>query len=78
VILTGLNIAIVVAPNLYDSSSSDPMEGLVMSQKCVQFLNQVLKWRCGEPVPGYPTPTRPVNGASGNTGGATGSSAAGT
>jgi hypothetical protein len=54
------------------------MEGLVMSQKCVQFLNQVLKWRCGEPVPGYPTPIRPVNGANGNTaGGATGSSAAG-
>jgi hypothetical protein len=71
------NLAIVVAPNLYDSSSSDPMEGLVMSQKCVQFLNQVLKWRCGEPVPGYPTPIRPVNGANGNTaGGATGSSAA--
>lgn len=42
--MTPQNLAIVVAPNLYDTSSSDPMEGLVMSQKCVQFLNNILLW----------------------------------
>ena len=31
--MTLQNLAIVVAPNLYESSSSDPMEGLMMSQK---------------------------------------------
>jgi len=40
--MTAQNLAIVVAPNLYDVSSSNPMEGLVMSQKCVQFLHNVL------------------------------------
>jgi hypothetical protein len=43
-----LKLAIVVAPNLYDSSTADPMEGLVLSQKCVQFLIHVLRWRMGE------------------------------
>lgn len=42
--MTPQNLSIVVAPNLYDTSSSDPMEGLVMSQKCVQFLNNILLW----------------------------------
>ncbi|EFA79783.1 RhoGAP domain-containing protein [Heterostelium album PN500] len=37
--MTLQNLAIVVAPNLYDVSSSNPMEGLVLSQKCVQFLH---------------------------------------
>eukprot|EP01088_Endostelium_zonatum_P020370 TRINITY_DN7477_c0_g1_i1.p1 TRINITY_DN7477_c0_g1~~TRINITY_DN7477_c0_g1_i1.p1 ORF type:complete len:384 (+),score=96.84 TRINITY_DN7477_c0_g1_i1:166-1317(+) len=36
------NLAIVVAPNLYDPPGSDPMEGLVMSQKSVQFLMHCL------------------------------------
>jgi hypothetical protein len=36
------NLAIVVAPNLYDPPSSDPMEGLVMSQKAVQFLHNMI------------------------------------
>ncbi|KAK5583011.1 hypothetical protein RB653_004601 [Dictyostelium firmibasis] len=40
--MTAQNLAIVVAPNLYDVSSSNPMEGLVLSQKCVQFLHNVL------------------------------------
>jgi len=40
--MTSQNLAIVVAPNLYDVSTSNPMEGLVMSQKCVQFLHNVL------------------------------------
>lgn len=34
--------AIVVAPNLYDPPGSDPMEGLVMSQKAVQFLHNLI------------------------------------
>jgi len=34
--------AIVVAPNLYDPPGSDPMEGLVMSQKAVQFLHHLI------------------------------------
>lgn len=42
--MTPQNLAIVVAPNLYDTSSSDPMEGLVMSQKVVQFVNHLLLW----------------------------------
>lgn len=36
------NLAIVVAPNLYDPPGSDPMEGLVMSQKAVQFLHNLI------------------------------------
>lgn len=36
------NLAIVVAPNLYDPPGSDPMEGLVMSQKAVQFLHHLI------------------------------------
>jgi len=43
--MTAQNLAIVVAPNLYDVSTSNPMEGLVMSQKCVQFLHNVLLWK---------------------------------
>eukprot|EP01111_Echinosteliopsis_oligospora_P013638 TRINITY_DN4938_c0_g1_i1.p1 TRINITY_DN4938_c0_g1~~TRINITY_DN4938_c0_g1_i1.p1 ORF type:complete len:328 (-),score=64.61 TRINITY_DN4938_c0_g1_i1:202-1185(-) len=43
--MTSQNLAIVVAPNLYDVSASNPMEGLVMSQKCVQFLHNVLTWK---------------------------------
>lgn len=42
--MTSQNLAIVVAPNLYDVSTSNPMEGLVMSQKCVQFLHNVLNY----------------------------------
>jgi len=40
--MSAQNLAIVVAPNLYDVASSNPMEGLVMSQKCVQFIHNVL------------------------------------
>jgi len=40
--MTPQNIAIVVAPNLYDISTPNPMEGLILSQKCAQFLNHVL------------------------------------
>jgi len=43
--MSAQNLAIVVAPNLYDVSTSNPMEGLVMSQKCVQFLHNVLLWK---------------------------------
>jgi len=39
------NLAIVVAPNLYDISTPNPMEGLILSQKCAQFLNHVLNSR---------------------------------
>eukprot|EP01090_Pellita_catalonica_P015324 TRINITY_DN4139_c0_g1_i1.p2 TRINITY_DN4139_c0_g1~~TRINITY_DN4139_c0_g1_i1.p2 ORF type:complete len:232 (-),score=46.60 TRINITY_DN4139_c0_g1_i1:1430-2125(-) len=40
--MSAQNLAIVVAPNLYDPPGSDPMEGLVMSQKAVQFLHNLL------------------------------------
>jgi len=40
--MTSQNLAIVVAPNLYDISTPNPLEGLVLSQKCAQFLNHVL------------------------------------
>lgn len=36
------NLSIVIAPNLYDPPGSDPMEGLVMSQKSVQFLHHLV------------------------------------
>eukprot|EP01104_Vermistella_antarctica_P019526 TRINITY_DN7691_c0_g1_i1.p1 TRINITY_DN7691_c0_g1~~TRINITY_DN7691_c0_g1_i1.p1 ORF type:complete len:330 (+),score=63.80 TRINITY_DN7691_c0_g1_i1:356-1345(+) len=45
--MTAQNLAIVVAPNLFDPPSSDPMEGLVLSQKCVQFLHNVLLHKRG-------------------------------
>jgi hypothetical protein len=41
------NLAIVVAPNLYEPPGSDPMEGLMMSQKAVQFLHALLLNRLG-------------------------------
>jgi len=40
--MTAQNIAIVVAPNLYDINTPNPMEGLFLSQKCAAFLNHVL------------------------------------
>ncbi|KAL7721612.1 RhoGAP domain containing protein [Entamoeba marina] len=40
--MTLQNLAIVVAPNLFQSTSPDPMEGLMMSQKAVQFVQNVL------------------------------------
>jgi len=40
--MTAQNIAIVIAPNLYDISTPNPMEGLILSQKCAQFLFQLL------------------------------------
>lgn len=65
--MTPQNLAIVVAPNLYDSSSSDPMEGLVMSQKCVQFLNNVLLWylerKTGSVPEHKPAPAIPIRSA---------------
>jgi len=36
------NLSIVIAPNLYNPPGSDPMEGLVMSQKSVQFLHHLV------------------------------------
>jgi len=40
--MTPQNLAIVIAPNLYDISTPNPMEGLILSQKCAQFLNHIL------------------------------------
>jgi hypothetical protein len=40
--MTEQNLAIVIAPNLYNPPGSDPMEGLVMSQKSVQFLHHLV------------------------------------
>jgi len=40
--MTAQNLAIVVAPNLYDLQTPNPMEGLIMSQKSAQFLVHVL------------------------------------
>jgi len=48
--MTSQNLAIVVAPNLYDVSTSNPMEGLVLSQKCVQFLHNILNHRIQNPA----------------------------
>jgi hypothetical protein len=53
--MTPQNLAIVVAPNLYDTSSSDPMEGLVMSQKVVQFVNNILLWYLEKKTGSVPT-----------------------
>jgi len=43
--MSSQNLAIVIAPNLYDISTPNPMEGLILSQKCAQFLNHVLNSR---------------------------------
>jgi len=40
--MTSQNLAIVVAPNLYDINTPNPLEGLFLSQKCAAFLNHVL------------------------------------
>ncbi|BFU21314.1 RhoGAP domain containing protein [Entamoeba histolytica HM-1:IMSS-B] len=42
--MTIQNLAIVIAPNLYEPESTDPMEGLVMSQKAVQFVQNILNY----------------------------------
>jgi len=41
--MTAQNLAIVVAPNLYDINTPNPMEGLFLSQKCAAFLNHVIQ-----------------------------------
>jgi len=43
--MSSQNLAIVIAPNLYDIATPNPMEGLILSQKCAQFLNHVLNSR---------------------------------
>lgn len=43
--MTAQNLAIVVAPNLYEPPGADPMEGLVMSQKSVQFLLNLIQYK---------------------------------
>eukprot|EP01103_Thecamoeba_quadrilineata_P005657 TRINITY_DN15426_c0_g1_i1.p1 TRINITY_DN15426_c0_g1~~TRINITY_DN15426_c0_g1_i1.p1 ORF type:complete len:355 (+),score=46.48 TRINITY_DN15426_c0_g1_i1:64-1065(+) len=40
--MSAQNLAIVLAPNLYEPTGTDPMEGLVLSQKCAQLLTQLL------------------------------------
>ncbi|ELP83384.1 GTPase activating protein, putative [Entamoeba invadens IP1] len=40
--MTVQNLAIVIAPNLYEPETTDPMEGLMMSQKAVQFVQNCL------------------------------------
>jgi len=42
--MTPQNLAICVAPNLWRSKEADPMVGLVLSQKSVQFLSVLLLW----------------------------------
>eukprot|EP01119_Soliformovum_irregulare_P005589 TRINITY_DN17335_c0_g1_i1.p1 TRINITY_DN17335_c0_g1~~TRINITY_DN17335_c0_g1_i1.p1 ORF type:complete len:323 (+),score=57.91 TRINITY_DN17335_c0_g1_i1:58-1026(+) len=42
--MTAQNISIVVAPNLYDINSPNPLEGLFLSQKCAAFLNHILTY----------------------------------
>jgi len=41
--MTAQNLAIVVAPNLYDINTPNPMEGLFLSQKCAAFLSHILQ-----------------------------------
>jgi len=43
--MTIQNLAIVLAPNLYEPTGTDPMEGLVLSQKCAQLLAHLLNSR---------------------------------
>lgn len=57
--MTCQNLAIVVAPNLYDSSSSDAMESLVLSQKCVEYLKNVLQWKVDQRNPNNQLQTPP-------------------
>ncbi|ELP94178.1 GTPase activating protein, putative [Entamoeba invadens IP1] len=42
--MTVQNLAIVIAPNLYEPEAIDPMEGLMMSQKAVQFVQNCLTY----------------------------------
>eukprot|EP01087_Luapelamoeba_hula_P023406 TRINITY_DN858_c0_g1_i1.p1 TRINITY_DN858_c0_g1~~TRINITY_DN858_c0_g1_i1.p1 ORF type:complete len:243 (+),score=46.04 TRINITY_DN858_c0_g1_i1:399-1127(+) len=42
--MTEQNLAIVVAPNLYNPPSHDPMEGLLLSQKSTQFLHNLIAY----------------------------------
>eukprot|EP01105_Mastigella_eilhardi_P013632 TRINITY_DN3103_c0_g1_i1.p2 TRINITY_DN3103_c0_g1~~TRINITY_DN3103_c0_g1_i1.p2 ORF type:complete len:392 (-),score=117.19 TRINITY_DN3103_c0_g1_i1:87-1262(-) len=43
--MTAQNLAIVVAPNLYDALTPDPIEALAMSQKAAQFVHNLLVWK---------------------------------
>eukprot|EP01122_Echinamoeba_exundans_P016926 TRINITY_DN873_c0_g1_i1.p1 TRINITY_DN873_c0_g1~~TRINITY_DN873_c0_g1_i1.p1 ORF type:complete len:470 (+),score=89.51 TRINITY_DN873_c0_g1_i1:169-1410(+) len=57
--MTPQNLSICVAPNLYDVSSSDPMEGLVLSQKVVVFLTNLLNWQAEQRTEAAAVPQRP-------------------
>eukprot|EP00013_Stygamoeba_regulata_P004766 CAMPEP_0177630370 /NCGR_PEP_ID=MMETSP0447-20121125/1175_1 /TAXON_ID=0 /ORGANISM="Stygamoeba regulata, Strain BSH-02190019" /LENGTH=680 /DNA_ID=CAMNT_0019131773 /DNA_START=131 /DNA_END=2173 /DNA_ORIENTATION=+ len=48
--MTRRNLSIVIAPNLYEPQSVDPMRGLVLSQKCVSFLLNVVNYRLDTPT----------------------------
>lgn len=44
--MTTRNLAIVLAPNLFDTAEMDPMEALILSQKVVSFLEDLLdEWK---------------------------------
>lgn len=44
--MTAQNLAIVVAPNLYEpNATTDPIESLILSQKAVQFVHNVLSYK---------------------------------
>jgi hypothetical protein len=47
--MTIQNLAIVLAPNLYEPTGTDPMEGLVLSQKCAQLFAHLLSSRNSSP-----------------------------
>jgi len=47
--MTVQNLAIVLAPNLYEPTGTDPMEGLVLSQKCAQLFAHLLSSRNSNP-----------------------------
>ena len=43
--MTAQNLAIVIAPNLYEATTPDPVQGLLMSQKAVQFVHNILLYK---------------------------------
>jgi len=46
--MTAQNLAIVVAPNLYEATTPDPVQGLIMSQKAVGFVHNILVYMVRE------------------------------
>jgi hypothetical protein len=58
--MTPQNLAIVIGPNLFTPSMTDPMASLLFSQKVASFLHSAIVWRSKNPDAYRPDPNGPA------------------